>query len=123
MTSRKFFTLFIVISGIAYATHALVGSFQNNWPLNKIYLFDGIVLLFYFVASLTLIPTLNGNKENIVMRFMALTTLQFLAGMSLLLYIIYSQMDAFRLVALNTLAFFVAILVIQSILILFAIRK
>lgn len=123
MTSKKFFVTFILITAVVLGTHALVASAQKDWPLDKIYLFDGIVALLYFLTSLTLIPALKGNKENFVMRFMALTTLQFLAGMSILLYIIYSHMDAFRIVALNTLAFFVSVLIIQSVLILLAIRK
>lgn len=66
---------------------------------------------------------LKGDSENFVMRFMILTTVQFLGGLILMASIIFSKVDDFRTIAMHTISMFVALLFAQSILLLTIIRK
>lgn len=123
MTSKKYFALFLGISILLFIVHVLLSNSVFEHNTNTVILYDLIVIAVYTLGSLTMLPVFKGKTENFVMRFMALTTLQFLAGMVLLLVIVFSKMEGFRNVALHTLVYFVLILFVQSILFLLVVRK
>lgn len=123
MKSKKFYTLYLLFAIAIAVIQIGVGVQYFGLPSEKLMILDGVVLGLFFLTSLMLLPVFKGDTEGFVMRFMALTTIQFLSGLAILFAIIYTQMDSFKMIALNTMGFFLLILFLQSILLLSAIRR
>lgn len=123
MKSKKFYTLYFLFAIAIAVIQIGIGVQFFGLPAEKLMILDGVVLSLFFLTNLMLLPVFKGDTEGFVMRFMALTTIQFLSGLAILFAIIYTQMDSFKMIALNTMGFFLLILFLQSILLLSAIRR
>lgn len=123
MTIKKFFFFFLIVCLALLGIHVLLSQTLLAYSLSSLFTFDGVVIALFALGSLMALPMLKGDGENFVMRFMVLTTFQFLGGLILMASIIFSKVDDFRTIAMHTISMFVALLFAQSILLLTIIRK
>jgi hypothetical protein len=118
MTKSKFALQLFLSFSLLVLTHVLLNSFMEmiSWPaLLKIDAFVFLLTVFgYFVMA----SEMGKAREQFVSKFLIITTVQMLAVMSMLLFISYTGKGNARIVLLNQVSFFVAVMAVQSVLLI-----
>lgn len=79
----------------------------------------GIVFILYALGAVFIAPGLNKEPEHFILRFLILTTVQMLAALSVILVLVFKQVDGAKIIGFHLISLFIILLFIQS---LFLIR-
>lgn len=124
MTASKYFLFLILGIAAVYGIHfSLLNAQVVSYKWFHFNLFDGIVIFLFLVGGLLVAPAIRKSAEQFVMKFMILTTVQLLSALSIIAAVIYTKQPQARHLAFNILAFFVALLIIQSVLLVIGLNK
>lgn len=109
--SVVFFPMLILLVG------GYFGMFQLEYiklPSANIYLVMLSSLLIFSLGTVIIAPGLTKTAENFSARFLILTTLQMLSVLSVIAYLVYSEMFEAKKTGFHLLTLFVILLFIQS---------
>lgn len=124
MKSKSFLLLMLITAILIYGVHFLLlhnRVVSYNWF--HFNLFDIIVLVIFLLTSLIAANALKQKSEDFVMKFMLVTTLQFLSVLAIIAAIIFAKLPQSKIIALNVVSVFFAMLMVQSVSLILALRS
>lgn len=84
---------------------------------------DLVLAIIFSVGIIIILPSFKDQAESFALRFLAITTLQMLAMLSLVLILIVGEVPDMRYWAFSSISLFVALLTVQSILFIKEVNK
>ena len=97
--------------------------FQSWFVFLSLLRLDMVVFFLFLLGIILIAPALQKDPKNFVGKFLILTTVQMLSIMSVFAAIVFVKFQSLQFVILHTLAFFVALMIIQSVLLVKLVNK
>lgn len=119
MKTKKYAFLFLICSIIVLIIDLIICKiFFLNIPFEAFTGLDVIVLFIFVIGTFIIAPGLEKEPKNFVSRFLVLTTVQILSALVIFAAIVFVKYPNLETVILHTLSVFVALMTIQSLLLL-----
>ena len=96
---------------------------QSETIFNSILKLDIVVFVLFLIGIFLIAPALQKEPKNFVGKFLILTTVQMLSIMSVFAAIVFVKFQSLQFIILHTLSFFVALMIIQSIILVRLVNK
>lgn len=124
MKSKQFSIRFITLLTTILVIHSILVFLRVfDVHFSQFISLEAVLFVIYALGIIVIAPGLDKNPDNFVGRFLILTTVQLLAAMSVLAALAFTKVPEMRALSLHFISAFVAVLGVQSFLLVKWVNK